>query len=312
MKTLVKSVFGSYLYGTNTHLSDRDYKAVHFVPKNDLLLMKGVDQISKSTKKGEGKNTADDQDFESFSLQKFILHLGKNGDTTFLDLVHTPDSMLLESSPEWEFIRANRSKFYTKRQKSYLGYARKHSQSFVNSSAKMKAVTDLLKFFDSYPDDTKLADVYDLVPESTFSKKYEISNSEAKDKRTYDFCGKKFMASSNISFAKESMRNTYNEYGQRTKDALDSGGINLKSLSHAFRVGFQLEELYTTGDLVFPLKHANWLRDIKLGKMAFKDDRLSEKLEALLDRVEELAMNSSFPEEVEMTFWENWLVSLYN
>lgn len=311
-KSIVKCVFGSHLYGTNTEHSDRDFKAVHLPCSEDLLLARAVKSISKNTKNGEGKNTALDEDFESYSLQYFIMTMGRNGDTTFLDMIHAPDSALLETSEEWEFIRQHKTKFYTKTLKSYLGYARKHASSFTNSSAKMEASETLLSLLKTYPKETKLAEVYDILPESSFSKKYKIENSEAKDKRTYDFCGKKFMASSNISFILESLEQTHGEYGQRTRDALECGGVNVKSLSHAFRVGFQLRDLYSEGIITFPLKEADWLRSMKLRELDFKKDGLSDRLEDLLTEVEDLAAKSDFPQQVAMSFWEEWLVDLYN
>lgn len=310
-KVLMKCVFGSYLYGTNTASSDRDYKAIYLPNIDDLILGHTSKSSIIQTKQGSGKNSAEDVDFESCSLQRFILHLGKNGDTMFLDMLHAPDSALIQTSDQWEFIRKHRTRFYTKMSKSYIGYARKHSQHFVSSTQKRQAVEDLLVLLKEVPPTTKLADVYDSLPDTAFSRKYKITNSEHQDQRTYDFCGKKFMASSNVGFAIESLERTYSQYGQRTKDAAQNDGINFKSLSHAFRVGFQLQQLYSENDMTFPLAEAEWLRDMKMGKLNFVDDKLSAKLQALLENVDHLAEASKFPECVEMTFWEDWILSLY-
>lgn len=315
MKIVVKCIFGSHLYGTNTEFSDQDFKGVYLPTLSDCVLGSVKDIISDNTKKKSShgvKNTKDDTDFELFSLQNFLLKLGKNGDTTFLDLIHAPDSAILETSPQWQFLRENRSKFYTKRLKSYMGYARRHSTSFINSSAKLTAVNEILELLNRYPDDTRLSALYDFLPDSTFSKKYIIENSEAQDRRTFDFCGRKFMTTSSIKFIKESLNNIAKEYGGRTKDALKNDGVNLKSLSHAFRVGYQLEELYSVGDITFPLKRAEWLRDMKLGNIDFDKDKVFEQLEELLTKVDILAENSNYPDEVDMSFWKDWLLDQYN
>ena len=38
MNLIVKSIFGSHLYGTNTENSDTDYKGIYLPSKNDCYL----------------------------------------------------------------------------------------------------------------------------------------------------------------------------------------------------------------------------------------------------------------------------------
>jgi predicted nucleotidyltransferase len=79
MKTLVKMQFGSHVYGTNVSTSDHDYKAVHLPEGRDILLQRPKNTINIKTKvDGTKKNTAEDVDFESFSVQqylKLLLHI---------------------------------------------------------------------------------------------------------------------------------------------------------------------------------------------------------------------------------------------
>ena len=312
-RVLVRMKFGSHLYGTNTDTSDTDYKGVYLPTIEDCILgnVKKSIQFNSKSRSSTQKNTKDDFDCEFYSLQNFVLKLGINGDSTFLDMIHAPDNMLLETSKEWEFLRKNRSKFYTKSLKSYLGYAKRHSLAFTNSSAKLEAVETLLAYLNIYSDDTKLALLYNNLPTSSFSRKYEIQDSESHDKRTYEFCGRKFMATTNIRYIKESLSNIQKEYGQRTKDAKENGGVNLKSLSHAFRIAYQLKQLYSEGDLTFPLKQSQWFRDLKKGKIDVSNKSIYEDLNTLLVEVDELASKSDYPEEVEAARWQEWLVNLY-
>lgn len=53
MKQIVKTIFGSHLYGTSTPESDSDFKAVHYYSLSEIVLkqpMKRVDVHSKTYK----------------------------------------------------------------------------------------------------------------------------------------------------------------------------------------------------------------------------------------------------------------------
>ena len=230
MKTIVKMNFGSHLYGTNTETSDKDLKGVYLPNLNDCIVGNVKRSIVSNTKSNANqKNTNKDTDCEIYSLQYFLLELGKNGDTTFLDMIHAPDSMLIEKSEIWQQIRANRAKFYTKSLKSYIGYCRSQAS------------------------------------------KYGIKGSKLEEAQK----------------------------------------INWKSISHAFRVGYQLKELYTTGDLIFPLKDAEFIKEIKKQKFHFSNDKIADKLENLVNEIEVLASNSNYPQSVDLTYWNNFIINLY-
>lgn len=304
--------FGSHLYGTNTENSDKDYKGVYLPDLSDCILgdiKRSINNNSKSNNKQ--KNTKDDFDSETYSLQYFLLELGKNGDTTFLDMIHAPDSALIETSEAWKFLRKNRSKFYTKSLKSYIGYCRGQAAKYGIKGSKLEEAKKLLTVLNSHDDAQKLGEYFDELPDSEYSKRYNIENCDAKDNRAFDFCGKKLMANTNTFFAKQPIQKFYDSYGERAKLAEKNEGIDWKAISHAFRVGYQLQEIYTTGDLIFPLKNAKFLTDLKKGKFHYKNDGIAEKLENIVDEVERLAELSNYPEKVDISFCEEFILKLY-
>lgn len=312
MKTIVKMNFGSHLYGTNTENSDRDYKGVYLPELSDCILGAVKRSINNNSKSNtEQKNTKDDFDSEIYSLQYFLLELGKNGDTTFLDMIHAPDSALIETSEVWQFLRENRSKFYTKSLKSYIGYCRGQAAKYGIRGSKLEEAEKILKVLNAHDNGQKLADYFDELPDSEYSKRYTIEKCDAKDNRAFDFCGKKLMANTNTFFAKQCIQQFYDGYGARAKLAQANEGIDWKAISHAFRVGYQLKELYTTGDLHFPLKDAGFLTDLKKGAFHYMNDGIADKLENLVDEIEQLAGTSSYPEKVDMSFWEEFIIKLY-
>ena len=312
METIVKMNFGSHLYGTNTETSDKDLKGVYLPNLNDCIVGNVKRSIVSNTKSNANqKNTKKDTDCEIYSLQYFLLELGKNGDTTFLDMIHAPDSMLIEKSEIWQQIRTNREKFYTKSLKSYIGYCRSQASKYGIKGSKLEEAQKIINVLNKHNESEKLANFWEELPKSEYTKIYEIENCQAKNKRAFDFCGKKLMADTNVFFAKQTIQKFYDSYGERARMAQANEGIDWKAISHAFRVGYQLKELYTTGDLIFPLKDAEFIKDIKKQKFHFFNDKIADKLETLVNEIEILASNSNYPQSVDLTYWNNFIINLY-
>lgn len=308
-----KTIFGSHLYGTATELSDRDYKSI-YLPSLSSCILNQVQHGKQSTTKRDTnqKNTNLDVDNISHSLQHFILNLGRTGDTTFLDMLHTPTSLTLESSDAWQFIRQHRSLFYTKTLKAYLGFARAQAARYGQKGERLQACVDILNVLRDLPPHERLGNYLDRLPHSQYTKQYLYEDASSTDKRVYDFCGKKLMATTSITHVIQTLEAFYNERGHRALSAQEQGGVDWKALSHAFRVTYQLKELYTIGDIIFPLKNADFLIKIKKAEFHNKLETLSEELESLITEVSLLAEQSLYPEQVAMQFWEDWIISLYN
>ncbi|WWS23928.1 hypothetical protein vBKpnAMK2_00279 [Klebsiella phage vB_Kpn_AM_K2] len=114
MKTIVKSYFGSHLYGTSTPESDVDFKEIFVPHPRDILMCQAMNHTNRNTNNSATKNTKDDIDHELFSL-KYFFKLAADGETVALDMLHTPSELVVASDlPEvWKFIQDNRARFYT-------------------------------------------------------------------------------------------------------------------------------------------------------------------------------------------------------
>lgn len=97
MKIIVKMKFGAHLYGTATIKSDVDYKGVFLPAKEEVLLGKIPKCLNFSSGDSESKNTSNDIDIEFYSLHYFI-KLAREGQTVALDMLHAPDSAIIETS----------------------------------------------------------------------------------------------------------------------------------------------------------------------------------------------------------------------
>lgn len=303
--------FGSHLYGTDTEKSDTDYKGIYLPSIDEVILQdvkKSINNITKSDK--SAKNSAGDIDKEIYSLHYFI-KLALKGETVAIDMLHAPSGWEQNTSEEWFFIKKNRARFYKKNLRSYIGYVRVQAAKYGIKGSRLNAAEEFINFLRSKKCQTdKLSVFWDEIQETEFIKKRIIDEASQEDKRGLVIIEKCFMATTPIRYVIQSLDLFVQEFGERAKLAKENKGVDFKAVSHAFRAAYQLEEIYTTGDLVFPLKDAEFIRDVKQGKYHYAD-QLASKLEYMVDRVYQLAAESKYPEDVNQSFWDNWLISLY-
>lgn len=311
MKTLVKTIYGSHLYGTSTPDSDRDYKGVFLPPLRSCILNGISKSINNTTGESNTKNTSQDIDTEFYSLQYFLLTLGVKGETVFLDMIHTPPEATLESSEVWRELVKNKNKFYTKNLKSYLGYCRTQAAKYGVKGSRLNDAKMVLEFLGKQPSYLKLSEIWDSLPKGENIKFIEIADAIGQDNRAYDVCGRKLMANTKASYAYETVKTFYDNYGARAQQAAENKGIDWKAISHAFRAGFQLKSLYSTGDILFPLPEAKFITDVKQGKFHYKDAGIAQQLEDLVDEVEDLASKSNYPEKVDIKWIQNFIMDVY-
>ncbi|UVD33475.1 putative HNH homing endonuclease [Escherichia phage ZCEC14] len=327
MKTVMKSYFGSHLYGTSTPESDVDFKEIFVPPARDILIGNVKEHMSKNTNNTSSKNTKDDIDHELYSL-KYFFKLAADGETVALDMLHTPPELVVKSDlPDvWKFIQDNRSRFYTTNMKAYLGYVRKQASKYGVKGSRLAALRNVLKVVNQIPDQwvdyredgtqgqrrTKIVDIKHRLPENEFCE-WVFHNHEKTGPQTfYTVLGRKYQTTLSLIELKQSLNKLDAEYGERARKAEANEGIDWKALSHAYRAGYQLMEIYQTGDLVFPLREASIIKLIKAGELPFKE--VQELLEDTVDLVEVLAIQAAkngMPDKVDMKFWDKFVEEVY-
>lgn len=327
MKTVMKGYFGSHLYGTSTPESDVDFKEIFVPHPRDILMGRAMNHTNLNTNNSSTKNSKDDVDHELFSL-KYFFELASTGETVALDMLHTPSNLVVKSDlPDvWKFIQDNRSRFYTTDMKSYLGYVRKQAAKYgVKGSrlADLRKVIDIIKDipewkYDDRPQQKginerwKVQDIAEKLPLGEFLEWTDFVDHKSGVQKFYNVLGRKFQTTITIKEMKHSLMKLWDEYGERARKAEANEGIDWKALSHAYRAGIQLKEIYTTGDLVFPLREAGIVKLIKTGKVAFKE--VQELLEDTVDLVETLAINAErngMRKKVDMSFWDDFIEKVY-
>ena len=149
-KIIVKTLFGSHLYGTSTPVSDKDFKGVFLPSKEQIFLGQIPKSYNNNKKKAKGeKNTVDDIDIEIYSLHYFI-RLACEGQTVAIDMLHAPESMIIEKSEIWDEIIENREKFYTKNLKAFTGYARRQAAKHGISSERLGNLREVIRVLEKF------------------------------------------------------------------------------------------------------------------------------------------------------------------
>ncbi|ALY07921.1 nucleotidyltransferase [Escherichia phage phiE142] len=319
MKTIVKAYFGSHLYGTSTPESDVDFKEIYVPHARDILTGNVKEHMSKNTNNTASKNTKDDVDHELYSL-KYFFKLAADGETVALDMLHTPQSLVVKSDlPDvWKYIQDNRSRFYTTNMKSYLGYVRKQASKYGVKGSRLAVLRQALKrsnewgqYFDNGAV-IRLSHMKNVLPVSEFASWVETENEKTGKQTFYSLLDRKFQDTLTNKEFNAILVKLEENYGERARKAEANEGIDWKALSHACRGGLQLLEIYKTGDLVYPLQDAPFILDVKLGKHTFKT--VQEFLEDIVDQVEhaaEQAAKNGMQQKVDMSFWDDFLEQVY-
>lgn len=307
---IVKMPFGSNLYGTYTPKSDKDFKGIFIPSKQDLYFQTCKKSRRYNTKKDPNtKNTKIDIDIEFFSLL-FFLKMAKEGNIIAMDMLHCPKEYLIKTSDVWEEIIKNREKFYTKKIASFVDYARGQAAKYGIKGSRLYDAKKIIEYFEKFSDQPalKVKDVWDGIPKGINIKIYLP---EGRNRfRTVEVCNRKIQETIRVKYACEMVRKFYSTYGQRAIDAEANKNIDWRAVSHAFRAGYQLKQLYTENTIIFPLKEADFIRQIKQGELQYQD--IVSKLDDLVDEVEELAKQSSLPNSVDENFWDEFLISVYD
>ena len=136
-----KAIFGSHLYQLDSPDSDTDYKAIYLPEYRDIILGRDRKNITMSTGGNDSKNSADDEDFEIFSLKEFI-KLACSGQTVAIDYLHVTDPII--TSPIHQYLDDNRKMFYSKNMKAFMGYVKKQAHRYSIKGSKLDSLEKLI------------------------------------------------------------------------------------------------------------------------------------------------------------------------
>lgn len=305
---IMKCLFGSHLYGLDTPTSDLDYKGIAFQSNKDFILNGPRKHIEySSTGKNDSKNSYEDIDIEIYTIHGFLKH-ALDGQTVAMDMLHCPDDKLIETSYHWNFIRKNRSKFYSKNIDSFISYALGQASKYGIKGSRLNDAKLVLDWIDNKIElygDCKISQVHC----SDFPKGEHISVTVDNSPFViFEVCNRKIQSTVKLSYAKEIVQKFYDNYGERARLAANNDSIDWKAVSHAFRAAYQTKELFLEGTITFPLKDAEFIKKVKYGELSYND--IAPILEDLIDEIKDIKEKCSLPEESDKEFWNNWLYDI--
>ena len=322
-KLVYLSQYGSHLYGLDTPSSDLDFRGIYIPSINDIILHKDQDEINKEVQIDNNK-----VDVKIFSLQKFI-KLCSKADTNALDLLF---SLRTRADHQWKyeglvynvpqemeypvrFIYNNRDKLInTNKLESPITYAFKQATKYGLKGERLKVLEDILQLCKEYQSyDFQDIPLYEFIewadeamPWDDKHLKVDILDNKGKKERYLFVCGVQHQFNLSLkAFTERIEEKIDKEYtSERTKKSKD--GNDWKALSHAIRVLVEVQELLETGDIKFPLKNKDFIKDIKLGKVNREDiDKFFNKeLENTLDLVQQDVLQWEYDEQ----FWNEFIL----
>lgn len=303
-KTLVLSIHGSNLYGLNGENSDLDMKGVFFPTLKELVLNRFPSVIKYSSSNDSKKCTKDDVEVELYSIHHFFKLL-KEGDTGAISLIYTPTHQICSQRPSWQTILENKNLFLSKNMAGLLGFVRTQTNKYCIKGERLAsanlAVSKLSEIILEFGEAVKLKEVWDYLP---FNR--HILLEYQNDQRFWSVCGRKVQDTNSAIYALNIAASVINSYGKRAKEAEEAGGLDLKAISHAFRVASELSDIYKNGMILYPLKDAQKIKRIKAGDANFDTEVLPE-LNSLIDNVNEMAQLSNYPDELDIGKINNFM-----
>ena len=214
--------------------------------------------------------------------------------------------MIIAKSDIWDSIIENRSKFYTKNLNAFVGYARKQAAKYSCRGSRLNTAERVLNYLSTYDQLDRMSYCWDDLPKDEHCYFLEPNKDGV---RQYQVCGKIIQETAGIGYTKQILQKFYDNYGQRAKLAAEGHGIDHKAVSHALRAAVQVKQLLTENTIVFPLKEASFLKDVKDGKLNYMNE-VAPKLEDLMDEIEILSKNSDLPEKADRKFWDSFIIEV--
>lgn len=305
---IVEMVFGSKVYGTSTPESDTDYKGVGLPTARDIVLQRSFKSINTSTGNDNSRNGKDDVDREIYSLH-YYLDLLSQGQTGAVDMLFTPKENIIQSSPTWDKIVANKDKFLNKNMTSFVGYCKGQSAKYSLKGEYMEALELVLNYYSKVSAQSKVSQ--HVVPTHPHIKVVTIFNKSQNKDEYYIQVGPKTKVpfTAKVQLLLQTYHEQYEQYGARAKAAMDNKGLDLKALYHACRIVDEGIELLKTGQVTFPRPNAKFLLDIRAGNVKF--EVISHYIDDGLKELTELKASSKLRDEPDRKFIEQFVFDEY-
>lgn len=297
---IFESFVGSKLYGTDLPTSDTDISGIFIPPFSILLGLHTIDQVdnSLSSKDENQKNTKEALDATYYSLHKFV-NLAIVGSPNVLERLFAPKEKITFINSYGELLVKNRSMFITKSIiPKFLGYAVSQKHKMIIKTVNFSVMSSFLEFLNNF-------EPRQMLIEIKFNLDHALFGSFKGD---HFSCGDlQINRSSLIKDAKRIIEERLSKVGNR-KELVLKHGYDTKFSSHLIRLLMECKEIIETGELVLPLKNAEHIKDIKLGK--FKVTEILEEATQLENEIRDIKDKNDLPEKADFNKVNNLVVEM--
>ena len=257
---IVEYPVGSYLYGTNTETSDKDFSGIFIAPIDCYFGLNSMKTLSLSTidKDKNNKNTKKAIDKNLYEILRFF-HLAKENNPTIIEQFFVPKNLLIIHDSLYEYIFKN-VKFFLHKGLYYrfLGYAYSQKKKMIVKLDRHQDYVELKNILENADPTDTLNHIKDKI------KKYCVSDNHI------EVGDIKIPKGTLIKKALAILNKRFESLSNRT-ELVKKHGYDTKFASHLIRLILEGIELLFSHQIQFPLQQADYLIDIKKGKYSLED-----------------------------------------
>ena len=274
---------GSHLYGTSTPESDIDFCGVFVAPKELYLGLQRVEEVDLSiiSKKENGRNDKDAIDRKFYELRKYIKLAAENNPNIIEQLFVNSDQLIFCDEVGHELL-ANRNLFPHKGCfQKFIGYAVSQKKKMIIKRGNMLDIVKAIELFSKYDDPSRTYVVQ--YKKDILNTGFQIIRDTGQHIQIGDCTIQK---NDTIKIALRKLTDRRNKFSGRYDDYVSKSGYDTKFASHLIRLLYEGIELLNTGELIFPLKQADLISDIKYGNYTIEEImEMSTELEDTMNSV---------------------------
>lgn len=293
---ILEVVIGSHLYGTATETSDYDYLGIFMPPEEAIFGLSPVSEVNLGTesKDESGKNTAEAVDCKYYEFRR-ILRLMLQNNPNCLEPLYAPDTAIVFCNDIGRELLANADLFpYRGALGRFIGYAHGQKHKMIVKDEHFftlrDAASELPKLHDKLPIDEAAFKVPNIIKPVTIDRHGKTVTTQ----RRYAIGDLNFPEGVTLHYVLAKIEERLAKIGNRSSLVLQHG-FDTKFAGHLIRILLELEELLETGRLVFPLRDATLLREIRKGQ--YTCDQVITMANEMETRCEKAKETSPLPNE---------------
>jgi predicted nucleotidyltransferase len=298
-KIIFKARVGSHLYGLNTPDSDEDFLGVYLPSIEDMIGLQSrpkewTENVKLST---SDRNTKGDIDCKYLPIYTFLKEAAE-GQSQSVELLFIPNEHIIVMEPEWSRILDHREKIISKDSLlPIIGFAKAQASKAVVKGSNLNKIRNLLTSLSNYVAPLRDITIKDKIVNNTlFNEEIEVLTND------YGFeviriAGRDYDVGLSLKRFKESLIKLEAKYGTRVQNAAQHT-YDFKSVTHAFRLCFEAEDLLARSYLTFPSPCKDFLMEVKKGN--YSGD-LDVDIEKRLDFLRELRDTSSLRDKPDLS-----------